>query len=94
MVFHPCIDGAGAIELLCQDQASQLVGQCDTPQTDAGLRGTLDAVVQPMGGADDKRHIPCAAHGTLSNHGSQVLAGHLPTLDTEGNKIRPLAHAG
>ena len=68
--------------------------QRDASQADAGLCGALDAVVQPVGGADDKRHIPCAAHGAVCNHSCQILTGYLLTLDTERNEIRTPAHAG
>ena len=94
VVLHSCVDRAGAVELLGQNKTRQLVRQRDASQADAGLCGALDAVVQSVGGADDKRHIPCATHGAVCNHSRQILTGYLLTLDTERNEIRPPAHAG
>ena len=55
VVLHSCVDRAGAVELFGQNKTRQLVRQRDASQADAGLCGALDAVVQPVGGADDKR---------------------------------------
>ena len=92
VVFHSCIDRAGAVELFGQDKARQLVWQRDAPQTDARLRRALDAVVQPVRRADDERHIPRTAHGAVSYHSGQVFAGHLLTLYAECDEVRALAH--
>ena len=92
MVFHSRIDRAGAVELFRQDKAGKLVRQRDAPQTDACLRCAFHTVVQPVGGADDKGHIPCTAHGTVGDHSSQILTRYLFALHTECDKIRALAH--
>lgn len=94
VVLHTGVDGAGAVELFGQHQAGQLVGQCDASHADASLCGFFNAVVQPVGGTDDKGDIPGSAAGTLHQQGGQIFAGDLLALDTKCDEIRALAHRG
>ena len=73
VVLHTGVDGAGAVELFGQHQAGQLVGQCDASHADASLCGFLNAVVQPVGGTDDKGEIPGSAAGTLRQQGGVMV---------------------
>ena len=82
MVFHSGVDGAGAVKLLGQDQARQLVRQRDAPHADTGLRGLFDTIVKPVRGADHKGDVRCPASGTLGQQGGQILAGNLFALNT------------
>ena len=58
MVFHSCIDGAGAVDLLRQHKACQLVGHGDAAHAELEGGGLFHLIGQAVGRADDERHIP------------------------------------
>ena len=60
--------------------------------TDLVVMGFL--IGQAVGGADDKRHIPCPAVCAVGQELRQLIGGDLPALNAHGNDGSTLAHIG
>ena len=93
MVFHSCIDGAGAVDLFREHKAGQLVGHGDASHAELECSGLFHLIGQAVGRADHKGHIPCPAVCAVGKELGQLIGGDLFSFDAHGDDRRALADA-
>ena len=84
MILHTGIDGTGPVDLFGQHQAGQLMGHGDAAHTESEGCGFFHLIGQAVGGADDKRHIPCPAVCAVGQELRQLIGGDLLALNWRG----------
>lgn len=81
-------DLAGAVDLLQEHHAGQVVGQGDGAEREGLVRTGTNLVADAVGAANDKGDVALAAQGKLVKTAREVLARALPALYGKQDNVR------